>query len=106
MGRVMSETFLRSLQRLPKRLLRLVVLVPVPLVKRMRALTNYIRSHRHPLTFFRPRPSFRSFKQTRTSPATPCRCADDEPVDFGPQWNLEQIRHAHMNPSNDFAAIV
>src|SRR5580704_5817981 len=94
-----------QLQCLPKRFLRLVMLVPIPLVKRMRALANHIRPHRHSFAFFRPRPGFRRFQQTRTNPATPRRCADNEPINLSSQRHFEQIRNAHMNPTGHFAAI-
>jgi hypothetical protein len=93
------------LQRFPKRFLRLVMLVPVPLVKHMCSLSNHIRPHRHPFAFLRARPGFSRFQQSRTGPTTPSRCANHESIDLSSQRNLEQIRNAHMNPPDDFAAI-
>src|SRR5439155_1104535 len=66
-GKLLVEKLLK-LQRFAKRFLRLEMLVAVAFVKLVRALANYVGTHRHALATIFARPFFGGRQQQRPSP--------------------------------------
>src|SRR2546430_11230845 len=73
---------LPELQRFAKRFLGLVVLVAVAFVKLVRALANYIRTHRHAFAAVLACPIFGSPQQSRTRSDAALPSGHHKPIHF------------------------
>jgi len=93
-----GEGELAELQRFAKRFLRLVVLVAVTFVKLVRALANYIRTHRHAFAAVLACPILGSPQQSRTCSDAALPFGHDKPVHFRADLNLQQWLFANMHP--------
>src|SRR5947208_16957049 len=87
---VTTDRKLPELQRFAERFLRFVMLVAVAFVKLVRALANYIRTHRHALAAMFARPIFRRRQQPRARPQAPQTFCHDKPVHFRADPTLQQ----------------
>src|SRR5467141_2449926 len=89
------------LQRFAERFLRLVMLVTGTFVKLVRALANYIGTHRHALTTVFARPLFGGGQQPRARSQAALPVGDDQPVHFRAHLRFQQRLFANVQPSND-----
>src|SRR5712691_8295707 len=76
------------------------MLVAVALVKLVRALANYIGTHRHALAAMLARPIFRGCQQSRARSEAPLPFRDYQPVHFRADLDLQQWLLAHMHPAD------
>src|ERR1700682_443969 len=89
-----------ELECFAERLLRLVMLVAVLFVKLVRPFADYIRSYIHPSAAAPSRPLLGGFQQLRASSRTPLAFRYDQPVHFGSDIALQQMRDTDMHPAN------
>src|SRR6266446_2352806 len=79
-----------KLQRFAKRFLRFVMFVTVAFVELVRALADYVRSHRHPLTAMLARPILGDGQQQSACAQAALPFCDNQTIHFRSDLHFEQ----------------